>query len=124
MKNEKTRFAADYHAVPVKLVTLKPFKVRAKLRLALVAYLDQQMGAHFDRHPLLSAGAGVGLLAQQLTFLVTIKSGWGPTDTEIEKVAKDLVDGYLAHLRALTDEGFQAPAEAALESLKDFEFAL
>ena len=119
MKNEKTRFAADYHAVPEKLVTLKPFKVRAKLRLALVSYLEQLLPAHFD-----GDAQAAALLAQQLTFLVTITSGWGPTDSEIQKVAKALVDGYLAHRNALAEAGFPAPAEAALESLTDFEFAL
>jgi hypothetical protein len=119
MRTEKTRFSLAFHAVPAKLVTTKGFQVRTKLRVAVVSYL-----ASLEQSQLVGDAAAAGLLAQELTFLVTIKSGWGPTATEIDSCAKNLVDGYLAHADALAAAGFPAPTKAALESLKDFEFGL
>lgn len=119
MKNDKPKFSAAYHAVPAKLVTTKGFEVRVKLRVALVSYLTSREQSRF-----VGDATAAGLLAQELAFLVTVKSGWGPTQNEVEGCAKNLVDGYLAHADALAAAGFPAPERAALASLKDFEFGL
>jgi hypothetical protein len=116
MHDNKTRFAADYHTSPDKLATLKPFQTRAKLRIALAAYLETA-GFSGDAHE-------AAVLAQQLAFMPSISRGWGPTASDLAQTAKNLVDCYSAHVAAFNEEGFPAPAEAALEALKDFAFSL
>lgn len=119
MKFEKARFDARYHTIAEKLINEKPFKVRAQLRKALVSCMAPLQTNHFkgDAHV-------TGLLAQQLAFLPTVKSGWGPMDDDIANVAKNMVDCYQAHLEAFTVAEFPAPAQAALEALKDFDFSV
>lgn len=119
MKNEKTHFVADYHTVPANLVKEKSFKVRAKLRKALASYLEPLLPTHFN-----SESQATGLLAQQLAFLPIVKSGWGPSEIDIQTVAKDMVDCYLAHLEGFAQEEFPAPAQAAFEALRDFGFSV
>jgi hypothetical protein len=116
MQDNKTRFAADHHTFPDKLATLKPFQTRAKLRIALAAYIETA-GFGGDAHE-------AALLAQQLAFVPSITRGWGPAASDLARTAKNLVDCYGAHVAAFNEEGFPAPAEAALEAMKDFAFSL
>jgi len=119
MIEDKIRYWAARHSVAEKLAENKPFTTRVQLRNALVAYMEPLLPTRFN-----SDKQATVTLAEKLAFVPLVKSGWGPSEDEIEAVAKDMVDCYLAHAQAFAQKGFQEPAQAALNSLSDFEFSV
>lgn len=116
MRSEKNQFNPKYHNAET-LAKQEPFTVRVSLLSALVAALAPYQPTRLGIR-------AAEMLAQRLAFVPEVKSGWGPYPEEVQKVAKNLVDCYMAHLDAFTSAGFPAPDEAALEAVKGFDFAL
>jgi hypothetical protein len=116
---EQIPYDSAWHTVPANLREEKPVKVRIKLRQSVKVCLE----------PVAQSKLGcdtqaADLLAQQLAFFPAVNSGWMSSDNEFDKLAQDLVDCYLALLEVFSTEGFAAPAQAALEALKAFDFAI
>lgn len=118
MKSEKNKFDPNHHTAE-KLANEKSFKARAKLRHALGSQLELTRPAWCADNC-----EAAGLLAQRLAFVPVVKSGWGPYPHEIQAVAENLVECYMRHVEAFTCAGFASPNEAALEAMKDFDFAV
>lgn len=116
MRSEKSQFDPKYHNAET-LAKEKPFTVRVSLLSALAAGLEPYQPTRVGRR-------AAEVLAQRLAFVPEVKSGWGPYPEEVQKVAKNLVDCYMAHLDAFTSAGFPAPDEAALDAVKEFHFAV
>lgn len=116
MDTENDSFSAEIQTMSEQVAKSKPFAVRAVLRRALVAYLAPLLATHFDGDE-----SATALLAQQLALVPSIRKNWGPSQREVTAAAKRLVDSYLARRFAFAREEFPAPAQAALESLKDLQ---
>lgn len=118
MNRDKIPYNEDYHGDPEKLAREKHFQTRLKLRAAIFARFEPSLSSRFDDDK------APQLAAQILAFIPAVKSGWGPMQSDIESVAKDLADGYLAHRDAFAKESFPDPHLAAIEALKAFDFSV
>lgn len=95
------------------------FKRRIDFNRALIEYMNPLRGQHF-----MNCSNMLTSIAQDLTFIPRIKSGWGPLEKEVKQTAQNIVSCYLAQVEAFTAAGFPRPREAALEELKLFNFTL
>jgi len=104
----------------------KPFKVRAALLTALVPLLEQESSKFLYsisqgsiQEVLQHQPALLKDVAQELVFLVEVRSGWGPHPTDIEKMAGTLKTGFFAFCDAFAGAGFPNPQLAALRAMKE-----
>lgn len=104
----------------------KPFKVRAALLKALVPLLEQESSKFLYsisqgsiQEVLQHQPALLKDIAQELVFLVEVRSGWGPHQNDIEKMANTLKTGFFAFCDAFAEADFPNPQSAALRAMKE-----
>lgn len=119
MRDEKLKFDKKLHTQPDKIAQDKLFQVRVVLNKALVEYMLTQSSTQFN-----SDIVKIREVAQKLVFLPSLKWSWGPYEEDIKNTAKNLVDAYLAYCEAFAEEDFPDWEQAAIETLKTFEFSL